>query len=119
MLLFSQFDLVYVTGDLPAHNDWSQSRQDQLFVLNTIANLMKQYLPSKSVYFTFGNHEGFPVNRYSVGPLAYPNTLCINPTKFGRMCKIGMNTCDPATITYCPHTNHVLLRYWYIYIYMD
>ena len=25
-----QFDLVYWTGDLPAHNVWNQSREDQV-----------------------------------------------------------------------------------------
>ena len=61
--LLLKFDWVYMTGDLPAHNVWDQSKNDQVSVLGYISSLMKQYLPSKKVYFSLGNHEGVPVNR--------------------------------------------------------
>lgn len=58
-----QFDWVYLTGDLPAHNVWNQSRDDQIFIMKTIVDLLNKYLPDKRVFPTFGNHEGVPVNR--------------------------------------------------------
>ena len=53
-----------MTGDLPAHNVWQQTREDQTLIINTIASLMKQHLPDKKVYFALGNHEGVPVDRF-------------------------------------------------------
>ena len=58
-----QFDWIYLTGDLPAHNDWNQTRSDQLFILNKIISLFNEYLPKKPVFYSFGNHESAPVNR--------------------------------------------------------
>lgn len=60
---FMQFDWIYMTGDLPAHNVWNQSRDDQLFVLEKMTELLKKYLPDKVVFPTLGNHESAPVNR--------------------------------------------------------
>ena len=58
-----EFDWVYWTGDLPAHNDWSQSRSDQLELLQLLSTQMKLYLGDKKIYPTLGNHESAPVNR--------------------------------------------------------
>lgn len=58
-----QFDWVYWTGDLPAHNVWNQTRSEQLVSLNTVSHLMEFYLGDKKVYPTLGNHESAPVNR--------------------------------------------------------
>ena len=60
-----QFDWVYWTGDLPAHNIWNQTREDQMEILSTVTTLMASYLENKIVYPTLGNHESAPVNRYS------------------------------------------------------
>ena len=57
------FDWVYWTGDLPAHNIWNQTREDQLMILSNITKLMATYLGDKIVYPTLGNHESAPVNR--------------------------------------------------------
>ena len=53
-----------MTGDLPAHNDWDQTRANQTFILNKIIDLFDEYLPNKPLFFSFGNHESDPVNRY-------------------------------------------------------
>ena len=58
-----QFDWVYWTGDLPAHNIWNQTREDQVGILHTVTTLMASYLENKIVYPTLGNHESAPVNR--------------------------------------------------------
>ena len=60
---FFQIDFVYVTGDLPAHNVWNQSRDDQTTILREIAEFFLKYLPGIKVYHAVGNHESAPVNR--------------------------------------------------------
>ena len=58
-----QFDWVYWTGDLPAHNVWSQTREDQLGVIDLLTDQMKLFFGDKKMYPTLGNHESAPVNR--------------------------------------------------------
>ena len=50
-------DLIYFTGDLPPHNVWNQSRDEQLFSLKTINELLSKTFPKKSFYPAVGNHE--------------------------------------------------------------
>ncbi|XP_072029445.1 sphingomyelin phosphodiesterase-like [Amphiura filiformis] len=59
-----KIDFVYVTGDLPAHNVWNQSRTDQLDILREVADFFVRYLPGIKVYFAVGNHESAPVNSF-------------------------------------------------------
>ncbi|XP_064596702.1 sphingomyelin phosphodiesterase-like [Liolophura sinensis] len=59
-----QFDLVYWTGDLPAHNVWNQTRADQLHLLDLFTKMYRQYLPHKPLFPCVGNHESAPVNSY-------------------------------------------------------
>lgn len=58
------FDWIYWTGDLPPHNVWNQSRDYELFILNTTVSLLQKYLPNKIVYPAVGNHESSPVNSF-------------------------------------------------------
>lgn len=59
------WDWVYWTGDIPAHNVWSQTRAQQLNELTIISKLVKKYLgPKVSVYPAVGNHESTPVNSF-------------------------------------------------------
>ncbi|XP_031316018.2 sphingomyelin phosphodiesterase isoform X2 [Camelus dromedarius] len=58
------FDMVYWTGDIPAHNVWHQSRQDQLRALTTVTALVKKFLGPVPVYPAVGNHESTPVNGF-------------------------------------------------------
>ncbi|KAL3856819.1 hypothetical protein ACJMK2_011534 [Sinanodonta woodiana] len=59
-----QFDYIVFTGDLPPHNVWNQSREDQLGVLNIVAQMFLTYLPGKMVFHALGNHESAPVNSF-------------------------------------------------------
>ncbi|CAI8030322.1 Sphingomyelin phosphodiesterase [Geodia barretti] len=59
-----EFDWVYWTGDLPAHYVWNQTRENQLYIMDTLCDMMKQYLPDKIVFPSLGNHEGVPVNAF-------------------------------------------------------
>ncbi|XP_043928971.1 sphingomyelin phosphodiesterase [Protopterus annectens] len=58
------FDMLYWTGDIPAHNIWQQTRADQVLALTTITNLIKKYLGHIPVYPAIGNHESTPVNSF-------------------------------------------------------
>ncbi|GFO01813.1 sphingomyelin phosphodiesterase [Plakobranchus ocellatus] len=58
------FDFIYWTGDLPAHDVWNQTRQDQLNILQHMVSLMLKYFPGKPVFPSLGNHEGAPVNSF-------------------------------------------------------
>ena len=58
-----EFDWVYWTGDLPAHNVWNQTRSEQLVLLGLLAMQMEFFLGDKKIYPTLGNHESAPVNR--------------------------------------------------------
>ncbi|XP_028840193.1 sphingomyelin phosphodiesterase [Denticeps clupeoides] len=59
------WDWVYWTGDIPAHNVWSQTRSQQLNELTTISRLIHKYLgPEVKVYPAVGNHESTPVNSF-------------------------------------------------------
>ncbi|XP_059171991.1 sphingomyelin phosphodiesterase-like [Physella acuta] len=57
-----QFDYVIVTGDIPAHDVWSQTRTEQVAHIVALDKLFTQHLPSTPVYYCVGNHEGSPVN---------------------------------------------------------
>lgn len=59
------WDWVYWTGDIPAHNVWSQTRAQQLKELSTISTLIRKHLgPDVTVYPAVGNHESTPVNSF-------------------------------------------------------
>ena len=58
-----QFDWVYWTGDLPPHNVWNQTRNEQLELLQLLSMELQWYLGDKMIYPTLGNHESAPCNR--------------------------------------------------------
>ena len=61
----AEYDVIYVTGDLPPHNVWNQSRDDQMTAISYITDLFKKVMPGgKRIFFTAGNHEGVPVNAF-------------------------------------------------------
>ncbi|KAL4223137.1 Sphingomyelin phosphodiesterase [Mactra antiquata] len=63
-LIQDQFDYVVFTGDIPAHNVWNQTREDQILAMNSFNTYLKKYLPNKKVFSTLGNHESAPVNSF-------------------------------------------------------
>ncbi|KAM3601426.1 uncharacterized protein V6R79_012763 [Siganus canaliculatus] len=59
------WDWVYWTGDIPAHNVWSQTRKQQLSELTVISRLIHKHLGHNvTVYPAIGNHESTPVNSF-------------------------------------------------------
>ncbi|KAK6192488.1 hypothetical protein SNE40_003944 [Patella caerulea] len=61
----NKFDMIYFTGDIPAHNIWNQTRVDQLARIRVFQSALERYLPDKPVYFAAGNHESSPCNIYA------------------------------------------------------
>lgn len=57
-------DYIYWTGDVPAHNVWNQSREDQIFTIKQATKLLLKYFPNTKIFPALGNHEGSPVNSF-------------------------------------------------------
>ena len=57
-------DYVIFTGDIPPHNVWNQTREDQLKALSVVCGLFKRYLPNVTIYPAVGNHESAPINSF-------------------------------------------------------
>ncbi|XP_076823452.1 sphingomyelin phosphodiesterase-like [Clavelina lepadiformis] len=57
-------DFILFTGDIPAHNVWNQTKEDQIDKINRWTTLLKSYFPNTPVYAALGNHESAPVNSY-------------------------------------------------------
>lgn len=57
-------DIVFWTGDIPAHDVWDQPREKQLHHIHLTADLVSQYLPNTLVLPSLGNHESAPVDSF-------------------------------------------------------
>jgi sphingomyelin phosphodiesterase len=55
-------DAAYIiwTGDLAPHNVWSTNKEENIYVIERLMNLIQQYFPKTPVYATLGNHEAHP-----------------------------------------------------------
>lgn len=70
------WDWVYWTGDIPAHNVWSQTRKQQLSELTVVSRLIHKHLgPNVTVFPAIGNHESTPVNSFPP-PFVHGNRSC-------------------------------------------
>ncbi|XP_021931289.1 sphingomyelin phosphodiesterase-like isoform X3 [Zootermopsis nevadensis] len=57
-------DYILWTGDLPPHDVWNQTREENLMVLKeTVAQLTKTF-PGIPIFPALGNHESAPVNSF-------------------------------------------------------
>ncbi|CAF0958166.1 unnamed protein product [Brachionus calyciflorus] len=59
-----KFDFIYWTGDLPPHNIWNQTRNDQINAQEQLTRLFLKYFPDKIILPTLGNHEATPCNLF-------------------------------------------------------
>lgn len=59
-----QFDYIYWTGDLPAHDVWNQTQATQLESVHHMVGLLLKYFPGKPIFPSLGNHESAPVNSF-------------------------------------------------------
>lgn len=64
IVLFSLKDSAYIiwTGDLVPHNVWSTSKEDNIYIMERLMNLIQRYFPSTPLYATLGNHESHPTD---------------------------------------------------------
>ncbi|XP_055349076.1 sphingomyelin phosphodiesterase-like [Paramacrobiotus metropolitanus] len=69
------FDYILMTGDLPDHTIWKQSRAQQLAVLDMTVEYLKRHFPNTPVYPVVGNHESAPCNTFPPPNVGGSNTI--------------------------------------------
>ena len=57
-------DLIFWTGDAPAHDIWAYSQSKSDFFLKNITETFRKYYPTSKIFPVIGNHEGVPVNAF-------------------------------------------------------
>ncbi|XP_063219326.1 sphingomyelin phosphodiesterase isoform X2 [Bacillus rossius redtenbacheri] len=57
-------DYILWTGDLPPHDVWNQTREQNLMILRETVNQMIQTFPGIPIFPALGNHESHPVNSF-------------------------------------------------------
>ncbi|XP_067010810.2 sphingomyelin phosphodiesterase [Anabrus simplex] len=57
-------DYILWTGDLPPHDVWNQTRDENLMVLKETVNQMINTFPGVPIFPALGNHETAPVNSF-------------------------------------------------------
>nr|CAD7446823.1 unnamed protein product [Timema bartmani] len=57
-------DYILWTGDLPPHDVWNQTREENLMVLKETTAQMLQTFPGIPIFPALGNHESAPVNSF-------------------------------------------------------
>lgn len=62
---YLQIDYILVGGDYESHLDWSYTRAGHLKTIQNISNTLRNYFPNTPIYWTLGNHEGVPINRFT------------------------------------------------------
>lgn len=61
----SDIDFIVWTGDNPAHNDWNQSKAENLQNVAVVAELLNMYFEGIPVFPIIGNHDTYPVDQFS------------------------------------------------------
>ncbi|XP_063717932.1 sphingomyelin phosphodiesterase-like [Symsagittifera roscoffensis] len=59
-----QFDYILVTGDLPAHDVWNQTIEENLAITKFVNSLLKKYFGNSTLLQAVGNHESCPVDLF-------------------------------------------------------
>ncbi|XP_058804235.1 sphingomyelin phosphodiesterase [Phymastichus coffea] len=57
-------DYIIWTGDLPPHDVWNQTREENIKILIESIQQMLQIFPGIPIFPSLGNHESAPVNSY-------------------------------------------------------
>ncbi|XP_060838777.1 sphingomyelin phosphodiesterase isoform X1 [Rhopalosiphum padi] len=71
----TDIDYIIWTGDLPAHDIWNQTKEENLSILKeTVAQLLKMF-PGIPIFPALGNHEAVPVN-------SFPPSSLVNKPEF-------------------------------------
>lgn len=62
-----QIKFIILTGDLPAHDIWIQTKEENLNTM--ITQLEKLQTLGLPIYYSYGNHDSYPVNQFAGSPL--------------------------------------------------
>ncbi|XP_023247075.1 sphingomyelin phosphodiesterase-like [Copidosoma floridanum] len=60
----SDIDYIIWTGDLPPHDVWNQTKEENLKILHETVLQMTNMFPGVPIFPSLGNHETVPVNSY-------------------------------------------------------
>ncbi|XP_043597196.1 sphingomyelin phosphodiesterase isoform X1 [Bombus pyrosoma] len=60
----SDIDYILWTGDLPPHDVWNQTREENLKVLHETVTQLIEMFPGIPIFPALGNHESAPVNSF-------------------------------------------------------
>lgn len=63
LMLIQDIDYILWTGDLPPHDVWNQTREENLKVLHETVTQLIEMFPGIPIFPALGNHESAPVNR--------------------------------------------------------
>ncbi|CAF0932808.1 unnamed protein product [Rotaria sordida] len=85
-----KIDFIYYTGDLPPHNVWNQSREQQLYSLKTINELLAKTFPNKTFYSAVGNHEAAPCNLFPTPNVRSDNISWLYQVLADNWIKLGL-----------------------------
>uniref|UniRef100_A0A0R3RMD3 Sphingomyelin phosphodiesterase n=1 Tax=Elaeophora elaphi TaxID=1147741 RepID=A0A0R3RMD3_9BILA len=59
-----KIDYVLVGGDYESHMDWTYTKKGHLETIRNLSTLLHKYFENTPIYWTLGNHEGVPVDRF-------------------------------------------------------
>ena len=74
-------DIIYLTGDLPAHDIWNQTREGNEAAIRTSLIKLQSRFPNTPVYSSIGNHAPCFINEL----VTRPNKYLLPKYCFGRM----------------------------------
>ncbi|XP_043467643.1 sphingomyelin phosphodiesterase isoform X2 [Leptopilina heterotoma] len=60
----TDIDYILWTGDLPPHDVWNQTREENLNILRDTVQQMIEHFPKIPIFPALGNHESAPVNSF-------------------------------------------------------
>lgn len=63
-LTLQDIDYILWTGDLPPHDIWNQTREENLKIIKETVRQMSEMFPGIPIFPALGNHESAPVNRF-------------------------------------------------------
>ncbi|KAK6631215.1 hypothetical protein RUM43_014312 [Polyplax serrata] len=57
-------DYIIWTGDIPPHDVWNQTRDENLMILKETVSQLTKFFPGVPIFPALGNHEAVPVNSF-------------------------------------------------------
>lgn len=66
-------DYILWTGDLPPHDIWNQTKEENLKIIKETVKQMSNIFPNVPIFPALGNHESAPVNSFPPPFITTPN----------------------------------------------